>query len=100
MEIFGIDVFGFFTNPVGALSTAATGLLVFEAYKFLNSVLKPVQYVEKLYEIADKIIEQTDDNYIDKIRNKRIKDDIQKELKEVLLKRKTKIDLLVKRISD
>ncbi len=100
MEIFGIDIVQAITNPVGAIVTALSGAALYQGWKFLKSLINPMQYAEKLYEVADNIIIQADDNFIDKIRNKMIKDDVQKDLSKALENRKAKIDELIKRISD
>jgi len=104
MEIFGIDILNLVTNPLGAIAaaatTAATGIIFFQLWNIINSILKPVSYVDKLYDLADKIVERADDTIIDKIRNKKIKGDIQKQLEVVLRARKVKISELIKRISD
>ena len=99
MDLIG-NVFGFLTNPAGTATAIATGVILFQGWKILNSIFKPISYVSKLYDLADHIIEQADDNFIDKIRSKQIKGDIQRELKEVLLKRKRKIEDLIDKIGD
>lgn len=100
MNIFGIDIIGAVTNPTGIITTAASGLIVHQVWKAVNSVIKPVQYVEYLYDAADKIIERLDDNVIDRIRSKKIKSEIQKELKSVLSNRSNKINILINKIAD
>lgn len=94
------NIFSFLTRPIGQATTVSTGIILFQGWKIINSIHKPVAYVEKLYDAADHIIEQADNNFIDKIRNSQIKDDIQQELKIVLLNRKQKIDQLIKKIGD
>ena len=98
MEVFGVNVLGLITNPAGAIGAAVTGLLVFQGWNVLKSIFKPAAYVAKLYDLADTAIERIDNSIIDKIRNKKIKKDIQKDLKEVLLNRKEKISVLIDRI--
>ena len=100
MDIFGFNILELVTNPVGAITSVATGLIFFQGYKFITSVLRPISYVEKLYSIADKIVEQADDRFIDKIRNKQIKKDVQKRLRCILHERKEKINRLIERIKD
>tara|TARA_R110002051_G_scaffold204723_1_gene270805 strand:- start:447 stop:749 length:303 start_codon:yes stop_codon:yes gene_type:complete len=100
MEIFDINIFDLLTNPVGTATSAALGACFFQFWKFISSILNPIKYVEKLYNVADNIVIKADDNIIDKIRNKAIKNDISKKLKAVLKQRKKKIDELIKRISD
>ena len=104
MEIFGMDLGLLFTNPVaaiaGTLIASAGGILVFQLWKTFNSMFRPVSYIEKLYTLADRIVEKLDDSIIDIIRNKEIKKSIQKEMREVLIKRKKKIQALIERISD
>jgi len=95
-----MDFFELLTNPIGVITTCSCGVVFFQAWKLINRILKPLTYVEKLYDIADAIIEQADNNIIDKIRSKKIKEDIQKQVKQILLKRKKKIDLLIKSIAD
>ena len=99
MELVG-NIIGFFSNPTGYIAALSTGVILFQAWKLLNSIFKPITYIEKLYDLADHITEEADNNFIDKIRNSRIKGDVQRELKDVLIKRKEKIDDLIKRVSD
>tara|TARA_R110000803_G_scaffold64367_1_gene125353 strand:+ start:452 stop:754 length:303 start_codon:yes stop_codon:yes gene_type:complete len=100
MQIYGIDILGALTNPVGAITTVATGLLLFKGYKILNDILKPVSYISKLYELADTVVLNLDNRLVDKIRSKKVKDNIQKDIRQVLRNRVMKIEALILRISD
>jgi hypothetical protein len=100
MDLFGINIFNLIHNPAGAISTLAIGLLAYKSWQLLNSIFRPISYVSKLYDIADRIVERADNTIIDKIRNKRIKKDIQRQLKEVLTNRKCKIDKLICKVDD
>ena len=75
MEIFGIDVWGLITNPIGAVAATSTSIILFQGWKVLNSMFRPVSYVAKLYDMADHVVEQIDNNLVDKIRSKKIKAD-------------------------
>lgn len=93
----GIDIA---TNPVGAAAITLSGIVFAKLFQYFNAILEPASYVSKLYEAADKVIENVDDRFIDKIRNKNIKKTIQKDLKVVLMARRSKIDKLIAKISD
>lgn len=82
------------------IASAGAGVVLYQAWKFISSVLNPMQYAEKLYDIADRIVESADNNILDKIRNKYLKDKIQEDLKKTLEKRKEKIDKLISKIGD
>ena len=69
-------------------------------WKTFSSIFKPVSYVDKLYSVADSIVENVDNRVIDVIRSKQVKRSIQKDLKTILLLRKGKIEKLIERISD
>ena len=100
MDIGSLDIIGIVTNPLGIVTTLVSGVLFFQVYKVIDKILKPVQYIEKLYEMADMIIINLDNKLIDKIRSKKMKSHIQKQIKDVLLRRKLKLDDLISRISD
>ena len=101
MEIFGIKLFGLVKDVAGnGLMAGVSAIIFYQLWKQFNAIFRPVKYVSKLYDLADDAIEHLDDHIIDRIRNKKIKNDIQKELKEVLKQRKEKIDILINLIDD
>jgi|32_taG_2_1085360.scaffolds.fasta_scaffold12895_4 hypothetical protein len=100
MEIGVSDIFGFLTNPYGTLIGLGSGFLMYKIWILFKSIFNPVSYVDKLYSLADKVIENLDNQIIDKIRNKKVKEDIHKELSLLLRDRSKKINELIKRISD
>jgi len=100
MQIFDINIIELLSNPLSALGGAAATLLVYQGWKIFNSVFKPVSYVEKLYDLTDDIVEGVDNNIIDKIRNKKVRESANNELREILIKRKEKIQYLIERLAD
>jgi len=100
MEFFGINLSETFNNPLTAVITGGSGVAVFYIYKTINTILNPTKYIDKFYDLGDKVIETLDNRLIDKIRNEKVKADIQKKIKVVLLQRNIKIQRLIKRISD
>lgn len=100
MEIFGVDVLVLITDHADEITTGAIMVIIYQVYRLFNSIFKPVSYVRKLYELADHIVEHADDNLIDKIRIKSVKNKVQKEMKKVLLERKEKVNELIKKVSD
>lgn len=95
MEIFGIDVIGLVTNPAGALVGGAVGIIIFQVYKILMGMFSPVQYVRKLYKIADNIVLNADKQLINKIGNKQVKADLEAKLVAVLNERPEDIKKLI-----
>jgi hypothetical protein len=100
MEFFGINIIDLATNPVGAVGALATAIVSYKVYRVFDSVFRPVSYVGKLYDLADDIVLRVDNNIIDKIRNRHIKESTQVELIRILQDRKGKIDFLVESIRD
>lgn len=97
---FFIGIYKFLTSNLMEIIIGSSGILGFLMWKAVKTTLNPVAYISKLYNLADITIEKIDNNFIDKLRNKKVKKDIQKQLKTELLKRKTKIDNLIKLIKD
>lgn len=94
------SIINFVTNPVGAITGFATGIIIFQVYKVAVNILRPAQYIDKLYRLADNVVINIDDRVIDKFLPKRVKKDLQERIIKVLEKRKSKIDTLIQLISD
>ena len=93
-------VSGPFSGLVGTALAMSGGVVIYHIWRIISSILNPVSYVSKMYQLADKAIYALDDRIIDKIRNERIKRDIQLKLKNVLENRSKEIELLIKEIGD
>lgn len=99
MDIFG-DVLGFIKNPIGGVIGGAVSLAVYQGYKFIKSRLKPVDYINKLFDGIDDVIRHVDNQFVDKIGNKRIRSDVQKEIDQALNRRIGRLQALRKEIAD
>ena len=101
MDILGV-IKGF--SIEGIVSTAilggASAILAKSLYAILKSVFNPVEYIHKLYQLADKAIERVDDGIVDKYIPKGIKEELQSDIISALEDRKTKIEELIVKISD
>lgn len=100
MELTLLDLFSLIPDPSQAVYALALSVIMYQGYRLFSSIFKPVSYVEKLYDLTDEIVERADNSVIDRIRNTKVRNDMNKELKEVLIKRKQKIDDLIERLSD
>ncbi len=63
-------------------------------------LFNPVSCVEKLYDAADKIVENIDNSIIDKIRSRKVKKIITMKLNGILIDRRRKIGILINKIKD
>lgn len=100
MEILGINLGEALSGSSLAVVAGGSGIILVKAWKIISSKLDPVSYIDKLYSLADTAIENIDNRLIDKITSKDVKIHIQKKIKDILLYRKIKIDMLIKKISD
>ena len=100
MEAFSINLIDYFKDHFSTFLILGGGGLAFQGYKLIKKTTNPVKYIEELYNLADLVIEQLDNRFIDKIRNKRFKEEIQKDIIANLELRKKKINELIQRVSD
>lgn len=94
------NIFNFVTNPAGAITSLAIGIITFHLYQIVKGILNPIEKLNKLYDFADKIILTIDDRVVDKFLPKKLKKEFQKDILSVLLSRKDRIDALVDKIKD
>jgi len=100
MEIFGINIMEFLTNPLNGVVGASAGIIFYQIYKIIYAKAKPDQYILKLYSLCDEAILEIDNRFIDKFLPEKIKQDLQKKIIVVLEQRKIKIDQLIEKIRD
>lgn len=100
MEAFSINLIDYFKDHFSTFLILGGGGLAFQGYKLIQKIINPVKYIERLYLLADLTIEQIDNRFIDKIRDKRFKEEIQKDIIASLKLRKKKINELIKKVSD
>ena len=102
MDLSGIV--DFITNPAGALVggvlSGAVGIISFQVYKIVKGIIKPAQYIDKLYSVADSVVVNIDDRLIDKYLPKAMKKDMTQSIIKVLEKRRGRINKLIDLISD
>ncbi len=100
MDIFGM-VSGFVVNNIGnALIGGASGLILLQAYKIIKKMVNPAQYILELYELADKVVVNFDNKFIDKYLPEAVKKEMQEDIIHTLHKRKAEIDDLINVIKD
>jgi len=100
MEIFGVNILDYITNPINGVIGASTGIIFYQIYKIIYAKAKPDQYILKLYSLCDEVILQLDNRFIDKFLPRKVKNDLQDKIIKILDQRVSEIEKLKIKISD
>jgi hypothetical protein len=100
MEIFGVNILDYVTNPINGVIGASTGIIFYQIYKIIYAKAKPDQYILKLYSLCDDIVLELDNRFIDKFLPEKVKTDLQNKIIKILDQRVLEIEKLKQKIND
>lgn len=100
MEIFGVNILDYITNPINGVIGASTGIILYQIYKIIYAKAKPDQYILKLYSLCDDIVLELDNRFIDKFLPEKVKRDLQDKIIKILDQRVLEIEKLKQKIND
>jgi|ETNvirenome_6_85_1030632.scaffolds.fasta_scaffold13873_6 hypothetical protein len=95
-----INFFGSISPSWWSIIGGVGGVLIYRLYLLVKSLYNPVEYLADLYSLADRLVLELDNRFIDRFLTKDAKEIVQRDIISVLTSRKASIDNLIDKIVD
>lgn len=100
MEIFGFNIVEIIKNPISGVLGGVVSVALFAGYKVLMSKINPERAIDFFFDKICYAMTYSDNKWVDKIRVKKIKKDLQARIKESVTRGIRRVEDTLEEISD
>jgi len=100
MDIFGFNIVEIIKNPVAGILGGVASVALFAGYKFIMARINPERAIDFFFDKICYAMTYSDNQWVDKIRVKKIKKDLQARIRESVIRGINRVENTLDEIAD